>query len=482
MINRRRAFAAFGTLAAAAMIATGCGSDDNDGGGGGGDDKAFDGSIKVGAIVPLTGDLQQFGGPGEAALELAAEVANEALASAGFDGEVELLVEDGETKEDAAIAAANKLVDEDVSCIVGDWASGSTLAVAESVTIDEGIPLISPASTAGELTDVEDDGLVFRTVPSDNLQAEVLADAIAEEIGEGGTVTVAARNNPYGEGLSEAFVAAGEAAGLEVRDPILMDPDAPQAKSEAADITAEDADAYLLVDYPDAFLKLGPELVKTGEWDPAKTWGSDGMRSEDLPNTANASFTEGMRGTAPTSAEAPGADAFDTLWNEDDARPERQTYDADNFDALIACVLAAVAADSNEPGDIADQLADVSGGGEKYTFEQLAEAFEAAADGDDVDYEGAASPLDWDENGDPASAFYEIWQYDGGKLGSLETVPFGAAAGDEADTEEATDEPVTDPAAGEMDGDTETEGSDAAESEDAAAEEAAANEDTTAEG
>lgn len=454
---KRRAFAVVGTVAAAALIAAGCGSDD-DGGSGGDGGSSFDGSMKVGAIVPLTGDLQSFGGAGNAALELATEVANEALADAGYDGEVELLVEDGETKEDAAKSAAEKLAGEDVSCIIGDWASSSTEAVAQSVTIDEGIPLISPASTAGSITTLEDDGTVFRTVPSDNLQAQVLANAISEEVGEGGSVVVAARNNAYGSGLATAFVEAGTEAGLEVGEPILMDPDAPKAASEAAEITSGAApDAYLLVDYPDAFLKLGPELVKTGKWDPAKTWGSDGMKDTTLPNTGGTELTEGMRGTAPTSAEAPAAEAFDTLWNEGGDRPDRQTYDADNFDALIACVLAAVAADSADAGDVAEALTDVSGGGEKYTFENLGDAFTAAKDGEDVDYEGAASPLDWDENGDPASAFYEIWSYTGGKLGSLETIPFSAegdaapaeddaATEDEAMTEDeaATDEAATD--------------------------------------
>lgn len=462
---KRRVLAVVGTLTAAALIAAGCGSDDSNDGGGSDSGSKFDGSMKVGAIVPLTGDLQQYGETGNIALEMATDVANDALKEAGYDGKVELLVEDGETKEDAAKSAAEKLAGEDVSCIVGDWASSSTLAVAQSVTIDEGIPLISPASTAGELTTLEDDGLVFRTVPSDNLQASVLADAIAEDVGDGGTVTVAARNNAYGTGLATAFQEAGEEAGLEVSEPILMDPDSPQAKSEAADITAEDADAYLLIDYPDAYLKLGPELVKTGKWDPAKTWGSDGLRSEDLPSTANEKFTEGMRGTAPTSSEAPAADAFDKLWNEDSTRPERQTYDSDNFDALLACVLAAVAADSAKPGDVAEALTEVSGGGEKYTFENLAAAFTSAADGEDVDYEGAASPLDWDENGDPASAFYEIWQYEGGKLGTLETIPFGAVAdqGGSDDSADTTDTAETDTT--QTTGTTEAEPGDATETE-----------------
>ncbi|MEO6867478.1 MAG: ABC transporter substrate-binding protein, partial [Gaiellales bacterium] len=212
-VMKRRVFATLGTISAAALIAAGCGGDSDKG-----DDKKadFDGSIKVGAIVPLTGDLQQFGGAGAAALELATKVANDGLKEAGYSGKVELIVEDGKTEEAAGRSAAEKLVNEDVSCIIGEWASSSTLAVAQSVTIDEGVPLISPASTAGDLTTLDDDGLVFRTVPSDNLQARVLAEAMAEEIGEGGTVTVAARNNAYGAGLAAAFEEAGKELGLEV--------------------------------------------------------------------------------------------------------------------------------------------------------------------------------------------------------------------------------------------------------------------------
>lgn len=435
---KRKVFAIIGTVGAAALIAAGCGGDSDSGSDSGGD---FDGTMKVGAIVPLTGDLQSFGEGGNAALELAEEVTNDAIADAGFDGEVELIVEDGETKEDAAVAAAEALVDEGVSCIIGDWASSSTEAVANSVTIDEGVPLISPASTAGSITTLDDDGTVFRTVPSDNLQAEVLAQAIAEDLGGKGNVTVAARNNAYGSGLASAFVEAGTAAGLTVREPILMDPDAPRAASEASEITKEAADAWLLIDYPDAFKKLGPELVKTGKWDPAKTWGSDGMKDTTLPE-AGKELTEGMRGTAPTSTEAPAAEAFDALWNEGD-RTERQTYDSDNFDAFMACVLAAFAAGSSDPSDVAGALTDISGPpGEAITFENLADGLKMAADGEDVNYEGAASPLDWDENGDPQSAFYEIWTYKGGELTTLETIPFGAAADEAADGGDAaaTDE------------------------------------------
>lgn len=410
--------------------------------------------MTIGAIVPLTGDLSSFGAAGNAALELAVAQINEAAGAAGLEGEVELAAEDGETKEDAAKAAAEKLTrDDDVSCIVGDWASSSTISVAESVTIDAGVPMISPASTAGSITALDDDGTVFRTVPSDDLQASLLAQAISEDLGGSGTVSVAARNNAYGSGLAKAFEAAAAENGLELTgDPVLMDPDTAQADSEARQITAEDADAWLIIDYPATWQKLGPALARTGKWDPAKTWGSDGIKDATLPQTAGKQVTEGMRGTAPVAPESDIATAFDELWTAENTDQQRQTYDADNFDAAMLCFLAAVAADSSDPEEIAEHLQDVSSpDGMEVTFENLQEGIEALQDGEEIDYQGVTGPIDWDENGDPSTANYEIWTYKGGKLTSTEQIPFSADgetgaeddSTDSADTTSATSGAVT---------------------------------------
>ena len=44
--------------------------------------------------------------------------------------------------------------------------------------------------------------------------------------------------------------------------------------------------------------------------------------------------------------------------------------------------------------------------------------------GKDINYEGAWGPIDWDRNGDPGSAVYEIWKYSGGAISTLKTITF----------------------------------------------------------
>lgn len=92
----------------------------------------------------------------------------------------------------------------------------------------------------------------------------------------------------------------------------------------------------------------------------------------------------------------------------------------------MVAFLAALQAGSSDPADLKEELAAVSGPpGEKYTFEQLDEAIQAILDGEDVDYEGAWGPINFDENGDPGSAIYEVWQFDGGEVATLDTFTFG---------------------------------------------------------
>lgn len=397
---------AVGALSVGA-VAAGCGDDDS----GGGDV----GELKVGVLVPLTGDLAAFGGPGADAANLAAAQVTAAAGDSGLS--LTLIQEDTKTDPQGAQEAATKLIESDgVSAIAGPWGSPEIIPTAENVTIPAGIPIVSPSGTAPELTDLDDDGLVLRTAPSDAVQGQVIAQVAAEAFGPDATVVTGNRNDAYGTALVAEFTKAWEAAGGTISKNVAYNPEAASLNSEAQQIAGGNPDGWMIIDYPETWSKLGPALVRAGGWDPAKTFTGDGLRSTSLPADAGKPATEGMRGTAPTSLEAPAGAAFDTLWKQE-VKKDRQTYDASNFDAVILIALAAAAAGSSDPAAIAENIAPVSGPpGDKYTFEQLQQAIEAAANGDDIDYEGASGPLDLDENGDPAAANYGTWSYTNGKL------------------------------------------------------------------
>jgi branched-chain amino acid transport system substrate-binding protein len=408
-----------------------CGDDDDDGGGGDGGETQLD--LVIGDSLPLTGDLSDFGPPGQKAADLAVAQINDAVAEAGVDHTVEIVHEDNETNDQAAVQAARKLVDSDnASCITGAWASANTISTAQSVAIPDGVLLISPASTSDEITALDDDGLINRTSPPDSFQGPTLADAIAQDLGgaEGKTVNIGARNDSYGEGLAGTFGDAWESLGGTIGEEVIYDPEQPSYNSEAAQITTGNPDAFVIIDFPETFVKVGPALQRTGNWDPTKAWGTDGLASTDLPGDVGEEIVNGMRGTAPGAPdEGEASTAFDTLYTGAEPRNiERQTFDAQNFDAAILCYLAAVSAGSTDGQEMADALVDITApGGTEYTWQQLPEAIEALQNGDDIDYTGASGALDLDENGDATAGVYDIYEYAGPDLNITGEVPVTVA-------------------------------------------------------
>jgi|HigsolmetaAR202D_1030399.scaffolds.fasta_scaffold19254_2 ABC-type branched-chain amino acid transport systems, periplasmic component len=419
---------AFAVAALASFGIAACGDDDEGDGGGGGEDvsdASFD--LTVGALVPLTGDLSQFGPPGQKAAELAIEEASAALEEAGADITVTMETADTQTEPQAAQTAAQQLVSNGATCLVGPWASGETVPVGRSVAARSEVPLISPSATSPEITDLPDNGFVFRTAPSDALQGQVLADVVEQELGSAdATVSLAARNDPYGEGIVNEFKAAWEAKGGTTTGPVLYDPELSSYNSEANQIVEGDPDQFVIIDFEEPYNRLGAALARTGSFDPHNLWTADGLAFEDgvpksIPNDALA----GAKGTRPSSPEdTDTAKAFDDLYKQAPGAKSRGTFDAQNFDAATLCVLAAVAAGSNEGPAIAEKIQEVaSPPGTKYDFTQLADAIKALQAGEDIDFEGASGPLDLDDNGDPVVAFYERYEYDDqGKFSIVETV------------------------------------------------------------
>jgi ABC-type branched-subunit amino acid transport system substrate-binding protein len=374
--------------------------------------------------VPLTGDLSPYGAAGEKAGELALKEIKSAIEQAGVDHTVELVTEDGASDDQGGVQAARKLIADGASCISGDYASTATVAVARSVTVPEEVLLISPASTADALSDLDDDGLFARTAPPDGLQGQALADRMEKELGglKGKTINIGARNDLYGTGFADSLEAELEERGAKVGEKVIYDPEQPSYNSEAQQLTSGEPDNFVIIDFPETFAKLGPALVRTGNWKADDTFITDGLSSTELVEEVGGEATEGMLGTAPGTFSGDAPNAFDKLY-EGAPGPPRNLFDSTTFDDVILCYLAAVAAGSADGKEMAEAVVDVTGpGGNKYTFEELAQAIEALQDGEDIDYEGASGPIDWDENGDLSRYIYDVSEFKGGKLVKLDTV------------------------------------------------------------
>jgi len=405
-----------------ALGAVACGDSDDETEGGGGGGGSLD--LTIGNLVPLTGDLAPYGAAGDKAGELAGQEIDAAIAKAGVDQTVEVVAEDGASDDQGGVQAARKLIADGASCISGDYASTATVAVARSVTVPEGVLLISPASTADALSDLDDDGLFARTAPPDGLQGKALADRMDEELGglQGKTINIGARNDLYGTGFADSLEAELDDRGATVAQKVVYDPEQPSYNSEAAKITSGNPDNFVIIDFPETFAKLGPALVRTGKWDSTKTFITDGLSSTDLVKEVGGEATEGMLGTAPGTFSGDAPKAFDKLYTKAPG-PPRNLFDSTTFDDVILCYLAAVSTGSSDGEEMAEAVIDITGPpGKKVTFEQLPQAIEALENGEDIDYEGASGPIDWDENGDLSRYIYDVSEFKNGKLVKVDTV------------------------------------------------------------
>src|SRR4051794_25719102 len=187
-------------------------------------------TLRVGTVLPFTGDLAAYGGNMDKAVKLAIGLQNTALKQLGLGGKIKVKLvdsQDGQTQASASVEAAKKEVGERVNVIIGEMASGATIPMAQSVTIPDHIVTLSPTASAPEISTLKDNGYLWRLYPSDTLQGRVLAQAALAKFGKGATINVGARNDAFGVALEKLFIAQWKSVGGKVGTSFSWNPDQP---------------------------------------------------------------------------------------------------------------------------------------------------------------------------------------------------------------------------------------------------------------
>jgi len=386
-------------------------------------------TLKIGTVLPFTGDLAAYGGNMDRAVKLAVSLQTAALKQLGLSSKIKVKVvdsQDGQTQASASVEAAKKEVGEHVNVIIGEMASGATIPMAQSVTIPNHVVLISPTASAPQITTLADNGYVWRAYPSDTLQGKVLATAALAKFGKGATINVGARNDAFGTALEQLFIAQWKALGGKVGTSLSWNPDQATFDTEAQQLVSGGPAGWVIIDFPATFQKFAPSLVRSGKWDAGKTLMTEALKDgATLDGIGNPAV--GLSGTAASAAGGPAGGAFHALWNKSVHGAKPYTgFEGTAFDAANVAFLAAMRGCSASPAKIKNNLIAVSGPpGKKVTFAKLKQAITLLRGHKEIDYEGAFSPVDFDTNGDIGSAVYEIWQYQGAsKFATLRTITF----------------------------------------------------------
>jgi branched-chain amino acid transport system substrate-binding protein len=336
-------------------------------------------TVKIGLLSPQTGPIAQYA-PG---FEDAGKVAIAEL-NATHEGEFvfELIVGDSGCDGTQAATAAQTLVDSGVSVIVGAACSGATLG-AIAVAAPAGVPMVSYASTSPAITTADDNGHLFRVVPSDAQQAVALV-AVASAAGAS-KPAVLYMTNDYGAGLGDNFASnwSGSVCTQIGYDPTEGSYD---ASTLAQAVIDGGCDSVLLMSYATDGAALMEALSAQGFT--GTIIGADGV--------ADAAFTEsftdetavdGLVATRPRPGEASGAKAsFESAYAAAGGA-DGAIYTGETYDAIK---IAAAAIVSDPDGNLVTALKKTG-----------------------VNYVGASGTHTFDAAGDVLGTGYEVCQFDG---------------------------------------------------------------------
>ncbi|MBT8409488.1 MAG: ABC transporter substrate-binding protein [Alphaproteobacteria bacterium] len=365
--------------------------------------------IKIGVILGFTGPLESITPAMGDGAELAMAEVTESGALLG--GATVTPVRGDSTCIDAgaATAVAERLITADgVKAIMGADCSGVTGAILANVALANGIVMISPSATSPGLSTAEDNGLFFRTAPSDARQGVVMTEILMEEgVNE---VAVSYVNNDYGKGLADAFQAAYEAAGGTVTINAAHEDQKADYSAEVGALASAGGDRLVVAGYVDGG---GSGIVRaaldSGAFDSFHF--PDGMVGDKLEENFG-SEVDGSTGQFP-GTDSPGAAKYGEIVG--DAFDSSGPFSPESYDAAALIMLAMQAAGSSDSGEFKDHVFDVANApGEPIYPGELAKGLQILADGGDIDYVGA-SAVELIGPGESAGNYRQI-VFEGGKI------------------------------------------------------------------
>lgn len=384
-------------------------------------------TIKIGVLMPFSGTLVCTGNYRKAAAELAAMEINR---SGIFDKQIEIVAEDDETDPDKGVAAAGRLLEQGVLAIVGSAASSVTIKTAEEVSIPNGILQISPSSTSPRITSIIDNGLLWRTAPSDVYQGKIAADYAYDTLGKT-TASIIYVDTAYGQGLAGSFKSEFEALGGAVLNSVAY-PEMTSGELALYDFSANASTLfsgnpeliYLVTYYLDgAKITLAAKPYITDTYKPQFV-GVDGNYGSVFLANADQDVVEGMVGTAPTPPSSDANYANFALNYKAMFDLDPPIYTANTYDAVYLIAYAMLKANSIVSKDIADRLLEVSKDGETVGVGQFADGKAKILNGVDINYDGASGKVDFDGNGDVTSGSYLVWKVEDGEFVEQNVVSF----------------------------------------------------------
>ena len=353
--------------------------------------------VKIGHVGPTSGAIAHLGKDNENGARMAIEELN--AAGVMIDGKkvtLELLAEDDAADPKQGTAVAQKLVDSKVAGVIGHLNSGTTIP-ASKIYSDAGIPQISPSATNPTYTR-QGFKTAFRVVADDAQLGGTLGKYAVGTL-KGKAIAVIDDRTAYGQGVSEEFTKAVEAAGGKVVAKEFTTDKATDFNSILTTIKGKKPD---VVFFGGMDAVAGPMLKQMKSLGiKAKFMGGDGICSTELVKLGGDAIADDQ----VYCAEAGGVEGEAKVGMEEFKTKFKAKFNADVqvyapyvYDSVKIMVAAMVKANSSDPAKYLPVLAATT------------------------DYKGVTGPISFDEKGDIKNGALTLKTVRAGKLETLAVI------------------------------------------------------------
>ena len=342
--------------------------------------------VKLGILFGFTGPIESLTPPMAQGAELAMKEATDSGMLLDAAKVTPMRADSACIDNAVATAAAERLMADGMNGLVGADCSGVTGAVLQNVAIPNGMVMISPSATSPGLSTVEDNGLFFRTSPSDAREGQVLAEILKERGVE--SIALTYTNNDYGKGLADAIEGSFKEIGGEVTIVAAHEDGKADYSAEVGALASAGGDILVVAGYLD---QGGAGIIRgaldAGAWDQFVLPG--GMIGDSLPEAIGPDLNGSYGVIAGTGGN--GIETFAAM-AEAAGFDGTSPYAPESYDAAALLMLAMQAADSTDPADYQSKIMDVANApGEEIFPGELAKALEMIKNGQDIDYVGASA-------------------------------------------------------------------------------------------
>ena len=373
------------------------------------DEPAERGEVTIGVLVPLTGELGEFGKIVADAIEFGVGEIN--AAGGTVCGDIRTVVADTGGDPETGIREATNMIESEGAIAILGPTSGIMVALVDLAKREE-VVIMSPYAGTITLNELGGD-FVYRTVSSD------LGDGAASGLWLStrgyGSVAFMVQNEESTISPAEVARTEVEESGIDITDFVVYNPGQPSYQAELTSVLASDPDAIFLAGGQESGVTLIKEAVAggfDGEW----------LFTADL--------------AVPEIFDAVGAElindkAFVEFADADPSLPEFISFEErypgagapfapNSFDMVTLVALSLEASGQCDGAGINSVIRGVSDGGTPVST--FAEGRDALASGDDINYEGASGPLVFDPSGTVSGA-YTIQQAQNGEWVNVEFYP-----------------------------------------------------------